>query len=331
MSTAAPEELCIGFVLQPHFSLMAFTAAADALTTASLVTKPGRYRVTTISIGARSTGRSVISDLGIPVQADLRLPTRQASLFQSLDAIVVCGGYRCSLNEDPLLSAFLTRANDCGLVLGGIWNGIIALAHASLMTNYACALHPGDHDEARRRFPLMEIRDDATVIDRDRLSAAGPSSSLDLMAALIQRHDSANTVQAVRNILRADINVPQAEQDALARDHEHTLPAPLQLALQLMRNNLDEPIDREELARHTNLSTRALERLFQRHLQTSPARHYLELRLQSARQLLLREKTTIGEVSISCGFVSNAHFSRAFGKRFGQSPRAFRNAAIDVT
>ena len=32
MSVSTPEELSIGFVLQPHFSLMAFTAAADALT-----------------------------------------------------------------------------------------------------------------------------------------------------------------------------------------------------------------------------------------------------------------------------------------------------------
>ena len=331
MSATTPEELSIGFVLQPHFSLMAFTAAADALTTASLVTKPKRYRFTTIGLGARSSGRSVTSDLGIPVQADLRLPARQAGLFQSLDAIIVCGGYRCTLNEDALMSSFLTQAAASTMMLGGIWNGIIALAHANLMSNYACALHPGDHDVARKRFPLLEIRNEATVIDRDRLSAAGPSSSLDLMAALIQRHDGAEVVQAVRNILRADISAPQAEQEALARDHEHRLPASLQLTLQLMRNNLDEPIEREELARHANLSTRALERLFQTHLQTSPARHYLELRLQSARQLLLKGKTTIGEVSNSCGFVSNAHFSRAFAKRFGKSPREFRDSAFNRT
>jgi len=326
MSADEPTELSIGFVLQPHFSLMAFTAAADALTTASLITKPRRYHFTTITNGAKSSGRSVISDLGIPVQADLRLPVRQANLFQSLDAIFVCGGYRCSLNEDPHLSTFLEQAALSKLMLGGIWNGVVALAHANLMTNYACALHPGNHDVVRKRFPLLEIRNEAIVIDRDRLTAAGPSSSLDLIAALIQRHDGTDTVQAVRNILRADISAPQAEQEALARDHEHTLPASLQLALQLMRNNLDEPIEREELARHVNLSTRALERLFQTHLQTSPARHYLELRLQSARQLLLRGTPTIGQVSNSCGFVSNAHFSRAFGKRFGQSPRDFRNS-----
>ena len=39
------------FVLPPHFSLLSFTAAADALVTAALVDGPARYRVATLAAG----------------------------------------------------------------------------------------------------------------------------------------------------------------------------------------------------------------------------------------------------------------------------------------
>ncbi|MGK0282610.1 MAG: hypothetical protein ACI82O_002150, partial [Patiriisocius sp.] len=61
--------LRVVFLLQAHFSLLAFTAAADALTTANLVIGEKRFKFQTLSLQAEC----VICDLGIPITCDQTL------------------------------------------------------------------------------------------------------------------------------------------------------------------------------------------------------------------------------------------------------------------
>ena len=333
------------FLLQPHFSLLAFSAAADALTTANLVTDRRHFRFTTISAGSSC----VTSDLGMEVTTDYTIlqqdhrsdqsdavylqqnsstqhPTPHNSPALYADAILVCGGYRCSLDEQPVLTALLRQCSDNGITLGGLWNGIVAVAHAGLMSGFACALHPDNHNVISQWYPTLNIRPDTVVIDRNRLSAAGPNSAFDLMLLLIQRQDGSETVKAIRDILRADVGNAELISNALQRDNESSLPGKLQKALQIMRSNIDEPLDRVVLAQHINMSTRAMERLFKKHINTSPARQYMELRLLRAQELLTQSDAPISEISDACGFISSAHFSRAFSQRFGCAPKGYRQS-----
>lgn len=308
----------IVFILQPHFSLLAYAGAADVLTTTNLITAEARYRITSLGVGEDK----IVSDLGTVINTDGIL---EAASLTGAHSIIVCGGYRCDLSENKQLSAFLRDAHQQGLLLGGLWNGVIPLAHAGLQQGFECALHLDNHDFAARQFPGLQIVERPVVVDRQRVSAAGAASALELMLTLIQRHDGAATVQAIQHILQSDKVLPNDSQDAIARDAEHQLPASVQTALQLMRNNLDEPLSRDELARCLNKSTRGIERLFQKHLNTSPARYYLELRLDRARHLLMQNTGSIAETSVACGFTSAAHFSRCFSERFGCSPRELRH------
>lgn len=340
-STPDSTSLTVVFLLQPHFSLLAFTAAADALTTANLVIGEKRFKFRTVSID----NEKVISDLGIPISSDEAIPglsltdIPQAephvthSVLKSADMLIVCGGYRCDLEEHPATSELLRLAHEQQIMLGGLWNGIFSVAWAGLMEGYACALHPDNQSLAIEQFPDMFVRQDSVVIDRVRASAAGPNSAFDLMLLLIQRHDTIETVQAIRNILRADAGSAENVETAIQRDDESRFPVNLRNALQLMRSNLDEPVDKHVIAQHMNMSTRAMERIFRRYLNTSPARHYMQLRLQSAYELLQQTDQSISEVSDACGFVSSAHFSRTFNQKYGFAPSALRksvNRVIDV-
>jgi transcriptional regulator GlxA family with amidase domain len=328
--------LRVVFLLQAHFSLLAFTAAADALTTANLVIGEKRFKFQTLSLQAEC----VICDLGIPITCDQTLDVEssyisnaQKNLLIDTDLLIVCGGFRCELKNNNSMSALLQRADLQQVILGGLWNGIIGVAHARLMNGHAAALHPDNHVMATEQFPDMLVRQDTVVIDRNRVSAAGPNSAFDLMLLLIQRYDCLDTVQSIREILKADTGSAENVESALQRDDERWFPDNLQTALQLMRSNLDDPVDKHVLAQHMNTSTRAMERLFQRHLNTSPARHYLQLRLQSAHELLLHTDKTISEISDSCGFVSSSHFSRTFSQRYGFAPSSLRksvNRVLDV-
>ncbi len=89
----------------------------------------------------------------------------------------------------------------------------------------------------------------------------------------------------------------------------------------LMEANLEELIGMDELAGFVDLSRRQLERLFQKHLQCSPSRYYLQLRLSRAKQLLKQTNLSVIEVSVACGFVSTPHFSKCYRDCFGIPPR----------
>ncbi len=322
----------VDFVLLAHFSLLTFTAAADALTTANLVTGQRLFGFRTVAVNHKT----VISDLGIhlPVDHVINHPACATPPRKTTVSIVMtCGGYRCELEENPQLSDWLRQREQQGSQLGGLWNGIMAVAHAGLMPGYSCALHPDNHAKAVAEHPEMQIRPDTLVLDRNRLSAAGPSSAFELMLMLIGRHDSSETVHAIRQILKADTTASPGSRPRNWRQGQEELPANLQSALRLMRNNLDEPVSKQALAQHINLSIRAMERLFQQYMDTSPARYYRQLRLQRAHELLTHGEIPIGEISDVCGFVSPAHFSRAFQRRYGMAPSQVRRsmtALLDV-
>ncbi len=321
----AQTRVSVDFILLPHFSLLTFAAAADALTTANLVTGQQRFAFRNLAL-EQST---VISDLGVnlPVNASIDpLPDEQSAGADTVSVVLVCGGYRCNLREQTALSDYLRYREQRGDLLGGLWNGVLSVAWAGLMNGHGCALHPDDHSRAASDHPHMTIRPDTLVMDGNRLSAAGPSSAFELMLMLIGRHDSSQTVQSIRQVLKADTTSLPSRNSAGVHFSDTELPANLRSALQMMRNHLDGPISRQALAEHMNLSIRAMERVFQQYLQTSPALYYRQLRLQLAHDLLTKGDTPIAKVSDLCGFVSAAHFSRSFQQFYGQSPSQVRRS-----
>ena len=87
---------------------------------------------------------------------------------------------------------------------------------------------------------------------------------------------------------------------------------------------LSEPLTLVEIADHAGLSRRQIERLFRHHMGRSPARYYLEIRLDRARHLLLQSILPVVEVAIACGFVSASHFSKCYRELYGRSPQQER-------
>jgi AraC-like DNA-binding protein len=78
------------------------------------------------------------------------------------------------------------------------------------------------------------------------------------------------------------------------------------------------------LAGACNLSVSALERRFRKHLEKSPRQYINEVRLDNARRLLLETNKAIGMIALETGFADHSHFTRAFTRRFGVSPRSAR-------
>jgi transcriptional regulator GlxA family with amidase domain len=91
-----------------------------------------------------------------------------------------------------------------------------------------------------------------------------------------------------------------------------------------MEANLTEPLSLVEVADHVGLSRRQIERLFRQEMGRSPARYYLEIRLDRARHLLLQSSLPVVEVAVACGFVSASHFSKCYRELYARSPQQER-------
>ncbi|RUM51996.1 MAG: GlxA family transcriptional regulator, partial [Marinomonas sp.] len=130
--------------------------------------------------------------------------------------------------------------------------------------------------------------------------------------------------RAVKEILTCDQLAESPITPIPQPTDEAKYPDALKKVLELMRSNIEEPLTLEELLHYASVSRRQLERLFQNHLETSPSRYYLELRITYARRLLQQTNKPIIEVAIASGFVSSSHFSNCFKDYFGVAPSNFR-------
>lgn len=308
----------VGFVLLENFSMMAFTGAVDALVTANLLNNTECFNFTFYG----ENGESVRSDLNIDVSVK---GSFNAITPKQADVLLVCGGLRTTLEIHPKLQFGLQQAARSGCMLGGIWNGSYILAQAGVLNDYQCTIHPENHALMTEVFPGVQVNKKPYVIDRDRVSSAGATSTLTMMLRLIGQLSGEDLRLRVENILSVDSVLGEVADGSLTMlPSDPTFPDALIKTLQTMESHIDDPLTTQQLATSVTLSRRQLERLFQQYLGTSPAKYYLHLRLSRAHQLLRQSNASILNIAIACGFSSNAHFSHSFKDYYGVSPSKAR-------
>jgi transcriptional regulator GlxA family with amidase domain len=101
--------------------------------------------------------------------------------------------------------------------------------------------------------------------------------------------------------------------------------AHLAKAIHIMQDCIEAPVSPSDIAGDLGISTRQLERLFGKYLNTSPKKYFMELRLERAQKLLLQTEASVTEVAMACGFENPGHFSRVYRSSFGVTPHAQKN------
>ncbi len=97
-------------------------------------------------------------------------------------------------------------------------------------------------------------------------------------------------------------------------------------ALSYIRQQATLPVLVSDVARHTGVSRRALERRFLEVLQRTPAQELRRHQFERARQLLTDTNLPMPEVAEKSGFGSQAYLAAAFRKHFDVTPMQFRKS-----
>ncbi|GAB2764431.1 helix-turn-helix domain-containing protein [Streptomyces bullii] len=137
--------------------------------------------------------------------------------------------------------------------------------------------------------------------------------------------DSVQTEATVLDLVRALTAPRLGDESALP-----AMSSRLAMAQDYIDRHLSDPrLSAERVAEAIGVSARHLSRVFQQS-GVSPARHILDQRLAKAREQLADPSSrhlTVAEIAHRWGFPSQAHFTRVFRGRFGQTPGETRRLA----
>lgn len=300
------------FLLLDRFTMLSFAGAIEPLRITNRML--GRQVYSWLLVG--ESGKETACSNGASFRLDMGLEEVDRD-----DTIFVCGGIDVqSATTKPVLN-WLRREARRGVAVGGICTGSYTMAKAGLLDGKRATIHWENQDSFLEEFEDVRLTKSVFVVDGNRMSTAGGTSSLDLVLKIIaQDHgeDLANTVadQLIYNSIRTD----QDTQRLSIPTRIGVRHPKLSQVIQIMEGNIEDPISPATLAEDVGMSTRQLERLFRRYLNRSPKRYYMELRLQKARNLLMQTDMSVINVALACGFASPSHFSKCYRAHYQTTP-----------
>ena len=323
MTNAPPPQKTIVFYLMPEFTMIAFTAAIEPLRSANRVLG---YEAYTWRLASRN-GEPVRASCGVEVTADTSIDEeRKLMLGERRPAIVfVCGGLNIERYQSKSLSAWLREEHNRGVKVGGLCTGAHTLGAAGLLNNKRCAIHWENLPGFQEAFPQVSVFSDLFEIDGNVFTCAGGTAALDMMLKIIGDDFDDSIVNSICEMVLTDrVRNPTDRQRLPLRARLGVQNAKVLTIIELMEANLSEPLSLVEIADHVGLSRRQIERLFRQEMGRSPARYYLEIRLDRARHLLIQSSMPVVEVAVACGFVSASHFSKCYREVYAKSPQQER-------
>lgn len=105
------------------------------------------------------------------------------------------------------------------------------------------------------------------------------------------------------------------------------MPIPTSLILNVLAESHDD-LSLSALARRARRSKFELHRAFKRVTGETTKRYTARVRLDTAAARLLVSRSPILDIALEAGFASHEVFTRAFLRRFGMSPRAYRTRGL---
>ena len=181
----------------------------------------------------------------------------------------------------------------------------------------------------RETWPDHRVSMDVFEVDQRRLTCSGGAASMDMMLYIIEQHHGHELAASVaESMIHPHIRHGSEPQRMDITSRTGVSHPDLIECIELIEANIEQPLTPAELANLVGISKRQLERLFRRYLNTTPARYYLTLRLETARRMLEKSSMKIIDVAIACGFKSAGHFSSRYYSSFGVTPRESRKLAV---
>lgn len=233
--------------------------------------------------------------------------------------------------HDPDLRRWLQAMAPRVLRLGSVCSGALVLARAGLLQGLDATTHWCRLDELRAISPDSQVDADRLhtydaghpVYGR-RFTSAGVTAGIDLALALVEADLGRAMALSVARQLVMFMRRPGGQAQFSPLLSPEAVHAPrLARLLEWIPGQLGADLGMERLAAQACLPPRTLARVFQKELNTTPARYVERVRLEAASALLAQQQSSVATVARLCGFGHPENLRRSFHKHLSVSPQAF--------
>ncbi|MFD3451393.1 GlxA family transcriptional regulator [Streptomyces sp. NPDC058691] len=277
------------------------------------------YRTYTASLD----GKPVTSTAGLPLMPDMALD----AVDFAVDTLVVPGrsDWWAAVSDTPLIEA-VTRLAVRARTVAAVCAGAFPLAATGLLDGRRAATHWRLAADLAARYPAVTVDSDAIFVRDGRfITSAGISAGIDLTLALVESDHGAEVARAAAKYLVVFMARPGGQsQFSVRQTSRHA-------AHSVLRDVLDEvaadPVGDHSLpalAARAGVSPRHLTRLFRNETGGTAAEYVERVRVEAAQALLEAGADALDTVARRSGFRSEETMRRAFRRRLGVSPGAYR-------
>lgn len=273
--------------------------------------------------------RQVVTSSGLRITPDHPV----CDCAGELDTLIVAGGLGVQdASRDPALLEWVRAAAARSRRVASVCTGAFVLARAGLLDGRRATTHWAYCTQLAAERPAVEVLPEPIFVrDGNVYTSAGVTTGIDLALALVEEDlgRRAALLIARRLVVYVRRSGTQPQLSTGLAGPAGASPGLAEL-LEWMAGNLEADLSVGSLAERAFLSPRHFARVFRRDVGTTPAVYVQALRLEHARALLATTDLGLEEVARRCGFGAVETMRRAFGRRLGSSPGAWRDAAVVV-
>jgi Transcriptional regulator containing an amidase domain and an AraC-type DNA-binding HTH domain len=308
----------IGFVAYDGLTILDLIGPHEVFGTANALAGAELYTCVIVA----PTLAPVVSDTGILLRPAADFPT--AGEFHT---IVTPGGP--GLREPSInaqVAAWLKERAPQTPRMVSVCTGLYGLAAAKLLDGRRAATHWRWARHAAQSFPDVTVDPSVLYVeDPPFYSSAGVTAGIDLALALLEQDHGGSLALAVARELVIYFKRPggQSQYSEPLRFQTSAVDRFSDFAAWLPAH-LTERLTVEQMAARVNMSPRHFTRRFIAAFGATPGAYVEALRVETARERLAARGQTVESVAASVGFRSPDVFRRAFERRLGVSPTAYR-------
>ena len=318
------------FVVYPGFELLDVSGPSAAFNSANrALAVAGKSRFYTIDL-VSGNGEPVASSSGIVVE------TRRITALSPgvINTLLIAGAEREPLLDamaDPALRRAIPKLADRAGRFGSVCTGAFLLAALGLLDGHRVATHWDASTPLAAAFPATSVDPDALYVADGRLwTSAGVTTGIDMALAMISNDlGTAITSEVAKRLVLYARRPGYQSQFSPLLQAQVKAENPFSDLIGWIHTNLDASLDVPAMAARVGLTERTFHRKFVSATGETPARFVEMARLDAARMLLSRG-LSLKSVAAQVGLYPTTRFSDAFERRFGVSPRLFRDMHAEL-